>query len=120
MMLGSTLFFSKTSLLLLFYRVFSPDKIFRYKVYGAFAFIAATTLTSIPMYLAICIPGKHGSWAESEAKCNKTSVYSYVQGPTGVAFDLFLVYLPASVIVQLHLPPRRKVGILAIFMTGML
>ena len=120
MILGSTLFFSETSLLLLFYGIFSPNRLFRYKLYGAFGFIALTTLTSIPMYLAICLPGSDGSWAEAQTRCKKTSVYSYVQGPAAVAFDLFLLYLPASVVVQLHLPLRRKIGVLAIFMTGML
>ena len=120
MLIGATLFFSKSSLLLLFYRIFSPDKWFRYKLYGAFVFIALTTLTSIPMYLAICLPGKGGSWSAAATKCGKTLVYSYVHGPTAVVFDLFLIYLPASIIVYLHMPLRRKIGILAIFMTGML
>ena len=105
-------------LLLLFYRIFSPDRIFRYKLYGAFAFIATTTLSSIPMYLAICLPSSKGSWAESQTKCGKTSVYCYVQGPAAVIFDLFMFHLPTSVIVHLHKPLRRKIGVLAIFMTG--
>lgn len=120
MMLGSTIFFSKSSLLLLYYRVFSPDKIFRYKLYAAFVFIAVTTLPSIPMYLAVCLPGRDGSWEAASAKCGKTNVYSYVQGPANVIFDLFALYLPASVIINLHMPLRRKIGVLAIFMTGTL
>ncbi|KAL8787504.1 MAG: hypothetical protein Q9213_002162 [Squamulea squamosa] len=119
MMVGSTIFFSKTSLLLLFYRLFSIDKWFRYKLYAAFTFIAITTLPSIPMYLAVCLPNSDGSWAGASQKCTKTNVYAYVQGPVGVIFDVFAIYLPASVIATLHLPLRRKIGVLAIFMTGM-
>lgn len=119
-MLGSTLFFSKTSLLLLYYRIFSPNQRFRYQLYGAFALIAATLLSSIPMFLAVCLPGQYGSWADAAVKCEKTSVYNYIQGSLNLAFDVFLIYLPASVILQLHLPLRRKLGVLAIFSTGML
>ena len=119
-MRGSTVFFSKTCLLLLFYRIFSPDRIFRYKLYGALAFIATTSLISIPIYLAICLPSSKGSWAEGQTKCDKTLVYIYVQGPAAVIFDLFVIHLPASVIVHLHMPLRRKIGVLAIFMTGLL
>lgn len=72
------------------------------------------------MYLAMCLPSRKGSWAEAQTNCGKTSVYSYVQGPAAVAFDLFVIYLPASVIVNLHMPLRRKIGVLAIFMTGLL
>lgn len=120
MMIGSTLFFSKSTLLLLYHRIFSPDKIFRFQLYGTFAFIAATTLTSIPMYLIMCLPGSDHTWAAATTKCVKTVVYGYLQGPAHVAFDIFLIYLPASVIMHLHLPLRRKIGILGIFMTGIL
>ena len=72
------------------------------------------------MYLAICLPDNGGSWAEAGQKCNKTSIYAYIPGPAGVAFDLFLIYLPASVVIHLNIPLRRKIGVLAIFMTGML
>ena len=120
MLLGPTRFFAKTSLLVLFYRIFSPDKWFRYKLYGAFIFIALTTLSSIPMYLAICLPDDGDSWAEAAKKCTKTSIYTYIPGPAAVAFDLFLIYLPASVVINLQMPLRRKIGVLGIFMTGML
>lgn len=120
MLFGATLFFSKTSLLLFFYRIFAPDKVFRYKLYGAFIFVALTTLTSIPMDLAVCVPGPDDSWQEAQIKCTKTSVYGYIQGPAAVIFDLFVIYLPASVIVHLHMPTRRKLGVLAVFATGLL
>ena len=120
MMLGSVLFFVKTSLLFVFWRFFSVDKYFRYKVYGAFVFLGLTTLSSIPMYLAICIPTGRHTWAESSLKCQKTPVYGYVQGPAGVAYDLFMIYLAASVVVRLQLKRRRKIGILLIFATGIL
>ena len=119
-MWGGTFFFSKSSLLLLYYRIFSPNRMFRYKLYGAFAFLGATTLTSIPMYLAICIPGSNGSWEEATAKCGRTAAFGYYSGPATLVFDLFLLYLPASVTAHLHMPLRRKLGILAIFMTGLL
>ncbi|KAL9010749.1 MAG: hypothetical protein Q9173_004343 [Seirophora scorigena] len=95
-------------------------KLFRYKLYAAFAFIAVTTLPSVPMYLAICLPHRNGSWETASMNCRKTAVWSYVQGPTSVIFDLFALYLPASVIVHLHMPLHRKLGILTIFMTGTL
>ena len=72
------------------------------------------------MYLAICLPGNGGSWTEAGQKCAKTSIYTYIPGSAAVAFDLFLIYLPASVVIHLHMPLRRKIGVLAIFMTGML
>ncbi|MCJ1462834.1 hypothetical protein MMC07_001437 [Pseudocyphellaria aurata] len=120
MLTGPVLFFSKSSLLLLYYRIFSPDRIFRYKLYGAFVFIAAVTLSAIPVILSLCLPESGHIWVDTVASCSKANLHGYVMGPANVAFDIFLMYLPASVIVHLHLPLRRKLGILAIFLTGVL
>ncbi|KAL8851920.1 MAG: hypothetical protein Q9221_003131 [Calogaya cf. arnoldii] len=119
MLYGVTIFFSKSSLLLLYYRIFSPDKAFRYKLYAAFVFVAITTLPTIPMYLAVCLPGPDG-WTVPSLKCQDTSVFGYYQGPANIIFDLFALYLPASVIFKLNMPLRRKIGVLAVFMTGTL
>ena len=120
MLQGSTQFFSKTSLLLLFYRIFSPDKTFRYKLYATTTILAATTLTSIPLSLALCLPGESGSWLAAQPKCLKTEIFGYVQGPTNITIDLFMIYLPASVVMHLNMPMRHKLGVMAIFATGML
>ena len=121
---GVTLFFSKTSLLLLYYRIFSPDKYFRYKLYWACGIIAVFTLSSIPINFAFCHPRGDGSWAQTEGEfekvCYNASWYGFVLGLSVVIFDLFLIYLPASVIIHLQMPLRRKIGILSVFMTGML
>ena len=66
------------------------------------------------------MPGSSRSWEEAAANCSKTDVYGYISGPAAVIFDLFSLYLPASVIAHLQMPRRRKIGILAIFMTGLL
>ncbi|KAL8958429.1 MAG: hypothetical protein Q9193_004513 [Seirophora villosa] len=120
MMLGPTSFFAKSSLLLLYYRIFSSDDWFRYKLYAAFAFLAVTTLPAVPLHLALCLPPRNGSWETANINCAKTGYWYYVQCPTSVVFDLFALYLPASVIVHLHLPLQRKLGVLTIFMTGSL
>jgi len=113
-MVGPILFFSKTALLLLFYRMFSQDRMFRYKLYGPCVFIAATTLSNVPLIL------DNGSWEMGQINCQKTTLYSIIQGSMNVVFDLFSIYLPASVIVHLNLPFQRKVGMLGIFATGIL
>ena len=120
LMIGPTFFFSATSLLLLYYRIFSPDDRFRYQLYWAFALIAATMLSSIPMFLALCLPDDYGSYADATAKCSKTSMYAVIQGPLNLVFDIFLIYLHASVVLPLQLPLRHKIGVLAIFSTGIL
>ena len=80
-----------------------------------------TTLTGVPVYSAVCFPRTGDSWAEAAVICKvKMIPYGLVQGSASVAFDLFILYLPASIVVGLNMPRRRKIGVLAIFATGML
>lgn len=72
------------------------------------------------MYLAVCLPTGRDPWTKASFKCQKTLVYGYWQAPASVVYDLFMIYLPASVVIRLQLKRRRKIGILLIFATGML
>lgn len=38
----------------------------------------------------------------------------------GVVIDLFILVLPIIAVLQLQLPTRRKIGVIVIFMTGLL
>lgn len=45
--------------------------------------------------------------------------YALFQGIIGVIIDLITFYLPIPIILNLQMPFRRKLGILAIFATGL-
>lgn len=122
MVYGPTIFFAKASLLLLVLRVFSPDRWTRYSIYfgltTTFAFHLGTTVA----FGALCIPRRGESWPEGlfSTHCGKAISMTYIQGTFNVVSDFYILIIPIPVVVRLQLPLRKKVGVCAIFMTGLL
>lgn len=52
--------------------------------------------------------------------CRGALSFSVVQAVANLCLDLFIFVLPIPAIVQLKLPLQKKIGVLAIFMTGVL
>ena len=119
MLLGPTAFASKSSLLLLYHRVFYPHKYMRYNIYGGLIFCGATQLIMIPIDAALCAPPIGQPW-RTQTRCQKSLAYGLVQGPSNVILDIFLLVLPIQPVLDLQLPLKKRIGVLAIFMTGTL
>lgn len=118
MLLGPAVFFGKCALLLLYLRIFSPGKAFRYQIYATIAFAFGTQVSMIPVDTILCAPPRGISWAIPNPNCSKSYVNGVVAGPSSLLIDLIVFYLPIPVIMRLHMPKRRRLGILAIFLTA--
>ena len=119
---GPTMFFTKVSLLLLYLRLFSPNRIIRYAIYfGVMAnlvFYATTTIASG----ALCLPRHGEAWLDSArtARCKRALAMYYPHGIFAVVSDFYIFIIPIPIVIKLNLPLRKKVGILAVFATGFL
>lgn len=122
MVLGPAMFFAKLSLLLLYLRIFAPQKYMRYTIYLAIGFLFCFYWFLVPLYSYFCAPFPGGSWVSNELgrKCTKMVVVGVVQGPPNVVVDLFLLILPVRSVLRLHLSLKRKMQVLGVFMTGIL
>ena len=119
MLLGPALFTGKAALLLLYYRIFSPSSSFRWKIYVIFAIALLSNLAMVPVDAVLCSP-PHGDWSKANPNCNKSYYYGLVHGTINVMIDLTAFYLPIPLVLKLHMSLRRKLGVLAIFATGLL
>ena len=119
---GPAVFFAKLSLFLLYLRLFEPDwwtkSLIYFGIISILAFYTATTVT----FGVLCIPRSGETWAESSfsTRCGKSIVMTYIQGIFNVVSDFYLFVLPIPVVWQLQMPLRKKIGVSAIFMTGLL
>ena len=101
-----TIFFTKISLLLLYCCLFSPDKWTKIAIFvGAAVIFSAYTLM---MFLYIFLPYQ-----------DQLLVIEAV-GAFNVVSDVYLLCLPIAVVSRLQLPWRKKLGVSAIFLTGLL
>lgn len=122
MFLGPAMFFAKSSLLLLYLRIFGPKKSVRYIIYTSLVFIFCLYSVNIPIEAVYCAPSAGKGWtlAEIAPKCGKTLYLAVVQGPLNVLVDLFIFILPIPVVLGLQMSSRKQLAVLSVFLTGLL
>ena len=122
MITGPSIFFAKTSLFLLYYRVFAPKKLIRmFIIIGIIFAFVIYILIFIPLMASLCAPHVGQEWDLMVLKkCRRALAFGVVQATTNLIIDLYILALPIPVVLQLQLPTKKKIGILAIFMTGLL
>ena len=72
--------------------------------------------------LVACTPRRGSSYLESFAspRCSKMIDMSLMVGIFGVISDVYLLIIPIPAVLPLQLPTRQKVGVLTVFLTGLL
>lgn len=122
MLYGPTVFFAKLSLLLLYHRIFSPDRWTRLFIYFGIGVIFIVYTITASILVGLCIPRKGEGWALAlrSSRCRDTMVMTYVQGIFNIVSDFYVLVLPLPVVWKLQLPLRKKIGVSAVFMTGLL
>ncbi|KAI4283132.1 MAG: hypothetical protein L6R38_002396 [Xanthoria sp. 2 TBL-2021] len=111
---GPTMFFTKLSLLLLYYRLFAPDRMTKYLVFfGIFyCFILYTSyllLTFLLCQSQIVSTCKH-QW----------NLFLLITSGLNVLGDFYLLFVPLVAVAKLRIPFRQKLGVSAVFFTGLL
>lgn len=120
---GPVEFFSKLSVLLLYLRVFGVRKSTRLLTYIAIAINFVQCLISIIGYAITCVPKPGVSWeiAGATHKCMVTgALIGVVTAAISIFNDFFIIAIPIPAVWALQLATKRKVGITAIFLTGLL
>lgn len=118
--LGSMFF--KLTLLALILRLFSPIRWARWLIWGG---IAATTIvyTALSIFiLSNCVPRKGQTWSYTTYNGTCTMAQeqnSIVNGVFGLISDLYILAIPLWLVSRLSLPPKRKLGVMGVFLTGL-
>ncbi|KAF2962958.1 hypothetical protein GQX73_g10617 [Xylaria multiplex] len=122
--------FVKTALLSLYLRVFSPNRTARMMIWAGVATIVVFYAIAIALNIRFCIPlsmttpvPDRDEWARKLKASNCSQpVYNLnaAVGLFGVVSDLYVLLIPISMIYKLRIPRNKKIGILAIFLTGLL
>lgn len=115
------IFFAKAAILALYLRIFATTRRMRHLVYFPLVLLALVYAAMIPVATVFCTPrtGEHWDIFLLE-KCHSTATLAIVQGVFGLASDIYIFILPLPMIYNLHLPSRKKLGLLLVFMAGIL
>lgn len=118
-----TILMAKLSLLLLYLEVFRPNVKLTYFIYLGIVlnvlFYASATIVSFVSYMPK--PGQSNLEIRSSSNALRNNfVLFLVGGCFNVGSDFYILCLPISGIWKLQLAPNQKIGILGIFLTGLL
>jgi len=120
---GPAIFFAKLSIFMFYLRTFGPNRWTRHLTYfGITVNLVVYSGTTIA-FGVLCVRRPGETWIQDQLthRClYNTKAVGYLQGSFGVVSDLFIFILPLPVIWNLQMPTRRKVGVMAIFATGLL
>lgn len=117
--------FTKLSFFIYFLQIFKPERVLRRSIYvGAFVTTAFYVATTVALFV-LSTPKPGGSFAQQFASfVGKTTSpvldVTLVVGYFNVFSDVFILVLPISGVMKLKLARRRKIGVILIFMTGLL
>lgn len=122
MLAGPSYLFAKASLFLLYYRIFALKNLMRVMIKCGIAFgFVVYIVVNLPLVSTLCAPPAGHKWDFSVLlSCRRALTFGVVQAVFNVALDLFILILPIPAIVQLQLPMNKKIGVFAIFLTGLL
>lgn len=117
-----TIFFTKLSLFLLYFRLFGPNLRIRYLIYFGIVFTALFYIACMLVGVISCSPSKGQTRlaAALSSRCNNTKTLSYVMSIVNIISDFYLLCLPIPVVWTLQLQVRKKIGVIAVFMTGIM
>ncbi|CAG8972750.1 hypothetical protein HYALB_00006841 [Hymenoscyphus albidus] len=108
--------FAKLSVLLLFFRLFATTKSFRNWIYFGIFTILLNHVGGVLLAVFLCLSSDPIVYA----KCSeKTVILDVVISVINIISDFCILLLPLLVISQLRMNGRKKVGLCAVFMTGL-
>ncbi|MCJ1471444.1 hypothetical protein MMC13_000083 [Lambiella insularis] len=120
--LPPTFMMIKLSLLMLYLHIFYPKVILRYCIYAGMIINSLFYTGCLGAAAASWTPSSGEPWFETSfSSAYRTSItLGIVQSVFNVVSDLYLLFLPLWGVSQLQLSFKKKIGVSAIFMTGVL
>ena len=112
--------FTKLTFFLVYLQIFQPFKWLRICVYFG---VTVTTLFYVAteiFWIVATTPRKGQTFASVAASPTELRVLdlSVPTAAVGLGIDVYLLVLPVTAVMQLHLPTRHKIGVILIFLTG--
>ena len=75
----------------------------------------------MPQNFIYCMPHNGKPWDSAVlSNCRHLKIPGLVHGAMNVAADIVMVLLPIPIITKLHVPLSKKIGLSALFATGLL
>lgn len=117
--------FAKLSFFIYFLQIFNPKPVLRWSIYIGACVITVFYIATTATLFALSTPPPGVSLAEQFASFLGPSNSGVMDTVLAVGYfnlisDFYILLLPISGVIRMQLPKRRKIGVILIFMTGLL
>ncbi|KAL9594863.1 MAG: hypothetical protein Q9179_005207 [Wetmoreana sp. 5 TL-2023] len=112
-------FFVKLSILLLYLRLFAIERTMRYLIWGGISLQVIGYAGLLGHVISLEVEC-YGKTATTHSLCVNSYKVIYVEGIFSVVTDFYILLLPVRNVLGLKLSWRRRMGVLGVFMTGLL
>jgi hypothetical protein len=112
----------KLTLLLLYLRIFNPRNSARVLIWGAIVFIPLFYIATVGALVKFYVPPKGDGWISLRPASTTNALNNIVavQSIVGIVSDFYILFIPIWFVSGLQLPLGRKIGVSAIFLSGLL
>lgn len=115
--------FFKLTLLSLYLRLFNPVRWALYMIWSGVAAVTGLYIAFAIVILDKCVPRADQTWQSTTfvGDCSPSQhTMSKVTGIFGLISDVYIMAIPLWLVSRLTLKPKRKAGVLAVFLTGLI
>ena len=113
-----TIAMTKTSILLLYVRIFHNVAKFRRICHCLLGYIIAYAIASILATIFQCSPIKRTFNHKLPGTCINLTAFWYANAISSILTDIVVLLLPMPLLKRLHLPRRQKYGLMGVFALG--
>ena len=108
----------KLSILILYLRLFSVNKIFRYCTWSMIFFVVGYLSANLCTQIFGCMPRSKYWLPDTPGHCMNYIAAGIAYGSMNFVSDLLIFILPHPIVWRLKLSRREKAGVSFIFMSG--
>ena len=118
-----TMLFVKIAIFLLYYRFFAIDRRTKVAIHIGMGVTSCfyPAMVIVGMVL-LCFPKPKQSWASMNyrERCSREQALAEIYGVFGLVSDLYILILPLPVLRRLNMSSKKKIGVTATFLTGLM
>jgi len=120
---GPTVFFIKVSILILYQRLFSLKRWMKILIYLGMGYIFLANAIATILFGALCAPRNGEPYIiryQRPICVDNVNNLALATSIVNLVSDIYLLALPLPLVLKLQLSNKKKTGLVAIFMTGIL
>lgn len=114
------IFFSESSIFLVYLRIFAIDKTMRYLIWFGLFWTFLLYIVQIPIDAYYCTPRNGKTWGFENIHCDRTIPWAIVHGVVAVVLDFYIFLLPIPIVIRLQMSLKRRLSIIGVFGTAIL